>query len=83
MISSERYYYGDEVSEPDAPVKENTDQYSYEFKGWNPEVTEVTGEATYTAVWDTIINRYPVVFLDWDEETILFTDTLAYGATPV
>ena len=83
MISSERYYYGDEVSEPDAPVKENTDQYSYEFKGWNPEVTEVTGEATYTAVWDTIINHYPVVFLDWDEETILFTDTLAYGATPV
>ena len=82
-ISSERYHYGDEVTEPEAPVKESTDQYSYEFKGWNPEVTEVTGETTYTAVWDTIINRYPVVFLDWDEETVLYRDTLPFGSTPV
>lgn len=82
MITEGRYNYGDEISEPDDPVKEANDEWTYTFIGWEPEITLVTGPQTYIAQFDSVQNRYPVDFYNWDGETLLYTDTLAYGVIP-
>ena len=34
-----------------APTRDADDYYNYTFKAWNPSVTSVTGDATYTATY--------------------------------
>lgn len=80
-LSSNEYEYGATPNEPETPVRQETAQYFYEFKGWNPEVTTVTDDAEYYAVFDSIVRTYNVRFLDWNED-ILQDDTLEYGAMP-
>jgi len=62
------------------PTKTATAQYSYTFKGWDKSLVAVTGNATYTAQYTSTVNEYDIVFVD-DDETILLTTRLAYGAT--
>lgn len=73
--------YGDQVTPPTDPEKEATAQYTYTFKGWNPEVTEVTGSQVYVALFDSTVNYYAIRFVNWDDE-LLQSDSLAYGAMP-
>lgn len=77
-------YYGDSIDASEIkPIHEATQQYSYEFTGWNPELADmVTGSQDYYAVYDTITNKYTVTFYDWDE-TLLREDTLEFGAAIV
>ena len=41
--------YGEMPSYDGTPVKAETPYYSYEFTGWDKELTAVTGDVTYTA----------------------------------
>ena len=63
------------------PTKPATAQYSYTFAGWSPNVTTVTGDATYTATFETSVNTYLITFVNYDE-TVLAAYKLEYGATP-
>ena len=66
----------------ESPAKESTDQCTYTFTGWSPEIAAVTGEATYTAVYSTTINTYTVVWKNFDG-SILETDyEVPYGTIP-
>ena len=65
----------------DTPTKAATAQYTYVFKGWSPAVSNVTGDATYTAVFDAVVNEYTVTWMNGD--TVLATDSLPYGDMPV
>ncbi len=65
----------------ETPVKASDAQYSYAFAGWSPEITEVTGNVTYSAVFNSTLRKYTVTWKNGDE--ILETDTeVEYGAMP-
>ena len=63
------------------PVHEGDAQYSYVFKGWSPTVDAVTGDITYTAVFEQSTNTYAITWKNGDE--VLKTEQVAYGEMPV
>ena len=63
------------------PARQHNAQYTYIFTGWSPEITAVTGDATYTAVFDAEVNSYLIVFLD-EDGTELDRQTVKYGVMP-
>ena len=66
----------------DTPAKAATAQYTYTFNNaWDPAVADVTGDATYTAQFDSTVNKYTIIWKDGNDKT-LKTEQLAYGATP-
>ena len=73
----------------ETPQKPVDDEYFYVFKGWNPELVEVTGEATYTAQFEQKEKEFLITFKNYDGTTLqngnVATGTMpAYnGETPV
>jgi len=63
------------------PTKPADVQYSYSFKAWTPSVSDVTAEATYTAIYDTTAILYTVTFANYDGK-VLQSQDYTYGATP-
>ena len=54
VLQSRKYKLGElPVYEGETPVKE-APYHQYTFTGWDPEITEVTGPATYTAQYDDV-----------------------------
>ena len=64
------------------PTKPRTQQYSYTFAGWSPELTEVSGAATYTARYAEVLNQYTIIFVD-EDGTELERQEVEYGKKPV
>ena len=59
------YAYGtkaDSLKKPETK-KAATDKYTYTFKAWDKKLADVTGAATYTAVFDSTVNKYLVKFV--------------------
>jgi hypothetical protein len=65
----------------EAVSKAGTEEYSYVFKGWSPEVSAVIGDATYKAVFEEVKNSYAIRWLDEDGSLIQQTE-VEYGAVP-
>ena len=66
----------------EAPTREKTKEYTYTFKGWNKEITEVTNNQEYIATYTETKNKYNVKFTNYDG-SILQEETLEYGTIPV
>ena len=87
VIQSEELEYGYNVSKPDDPQKEDTDEFNYEFIGWYTKATEgelatnytVLGNQTYYARYSVAKQMYSITFLNDDGNTITVLP-LEYGA---
>ncbi len=72
------------------PGKTGDAQYSYVFNGWSDGVNNylltdtlpaVTGDITYTATFETVVNKYTIIFVNWDD-TELQRSEVEYGKMP-
>ena len=79
-LQSSEVAYGVIPKAPEVTLPKNTAQYTYSFTGWDKEIVPVTETATYIAIIDSIVNKYKVVFKDY-EGTILKDSSYAYGTT--
>lgn len=54
VVQSKSVFYGSTpVYSGDEPTRAKSENYTYEFAGWTPEIKSVTGAQTYTAVFDS------------------------------
>ena len=75
--------YGETPSyDGEEPTKEGDAQYSYNFIGWDPEISEVEGDITYTAVFEEVVNTYTVTWVNWDGTELEVDEDVPYGETP-
>ena len=66
--------YGTIPSYNGIPEKPEDDAYTYEFSGWNPEISTVVWDITYTAEYTQTAKRYSIRFVLWNGEAdILIT----------
>lgn len=80
-LSASDFAYGVKPSySGDTPTKAATKQYSYTFKGWNPEIAAVSKATTYEAVFDSVLNKYTIAFTDGIK--ILQSSDGDYGSMP-
>ena len=66
---------------PEAKLPANTAQYTYSFVAWEPAIAKVTGNKTYTAKINAVLNEYKITFLNYDN-TELQSSNVKYGETP-
>ncbi len=63
-LSKKSYHWGDAVIAPSDPAKAEDDTYTYIFAGWDKEIVNCAGDATYTAVYTPV--KKPVVWVAVD-----------------
>ena len=83
-LAVEQYKYG-ELPEFKGvvPEKDANEQFTYEFKGWTPEITEVTDSVAYITEYTPILRRYTVKWLNEDGSLIKEDTEVPYGDLPV
>ena len=80
-IDKKTYHYGEAVVEPASPTRESDEQYTYEFAGWDSEITAVTGAKTYKATYKSTLRKYLISFVDYNG-TPLSSAEVEYGKLP-
>lgn len=90
------YEWDSEITPPEAPEKEATEQYAYTFSGWtewiegketafyakDAKITAPKKNATYVATYIKEVRKYEVTFNNEDGTAIGTAQEIAYGSTP-
>ena len=66
----------------ETPVKEGDAQFVYSFAGWEPTVSAVTGDASYTATYTEDTARYTVTWNNDDGNALEVDTDVPYGSMP-
>ena len=82
VTTTETYEYGTTPVFKGSTYKAPDVQYTYSFAGWTPEITTVTGDATYEAKFNQILNQYTVTWVDGFGNQ-LYAVTQDYGSALV
>ena len=81
VLKEETVNYGTLPAAPtETPTKEADAQYTYTFKGWDKEIAQVTGEATYNAEFTSTLRSYKITFKNGEQ--VLKEETVNYGTLP-
>lgn len=64
VLSEQQVEYGTSAAEPEAPTKEQTVQWVYEFSGWSSEAWKnITGDTVVYATYSQSLRKYDVTFV--------------------
>lgn len=77
ILSSDIYHYGEDVLPPQ-PTKESDLQYEYTFSGWNEDITPVSGNTVYSAIFNRSERLYSIVFSEGED--VISSYSLPYGS---
>lgn len=77
-LSKTKYHYGAEVNVPESPTRPADNTYTYEFAGWDSEITKVEKATTYKAEYKETYIEYEVTFVDYDD-TVISKKNYHYG----
>ena len=83
LETDENVPYGADPSyDGETPVKAADAQYTYTFSAWENDLTPVTGDVTYTAVFSSTVNTYTIKWLAEDGTELEVDENVPYGETP-
>ena len=60
------------------PSRPSTQQYSYEWVGWNESLENIISDSVFTPKFNPVINKYLATFKNWDG-TVLQSSQIYYG----
>ena len=72
---------GDMPNYGEAPAKETTAEFTYTFDKWTPTVVSATEDATYTASYTSVKNKYGVRFVAEYNSDMDKTVSVEYGTS--
>lgn len=89
VISSAEYHYGAEIVIPEeTPTKAEDETYTYQFRNWSPDVSEICYDhATYSATYVRSYKYYTVTWLKSDKShdnttSYIYNERIQQGSTP-
>ncbi len=80
VLSNQTLYHGATPTCAE-PSKTADAEYTYTFAGWTPEVTTVSADITYTAIYSATKNKYTITWRD-DDNSLIDATEVAYGVVP-
>ena len=70
VLSTKTHHWGEAVTAPADPTRAADNTYTYTFAGWDNEVVNCAGNATYTATYTPKYIDYTVVFKNWNGDVL-------------
>ena len=88
VIQTVKYHFGDTITAIADPERASDETYTYTFLSWNKPFGTCTGNASFTAQYESTFINYTVVFKDYDgsvisRKTYHFGDTITIPADPI